>query len=128
MIAANTPTTSQPPICTSGPLWKTRHSLLVAWMSGLVSRPGTDAYCGSSLGASHEAGGLFQPGTAVEPFAVETSLPGLTPRSGLTGTLPVGAVTGGAGEAAGAFSCAAAASGSASAKPVISAPRRPALA
>src|SRR5450631_2240566 len=115
-------TRSQPPYCTSGPLWNTRHSRPVCCMRTLVSRPGIDAYCGFSLVMSHEAGGLFHPGTAVEPFAVETSCEGCMPRAGLTGTLPVGAVVGGAEVAAGA--CAAAANGSASAAPRIIAPKR----
>src|SRR5450432_3676526 len=118
-------TRSQPPYCTSGPLRNTRHSRPVAWIRTLVSRPGIDAYCGFSLVTSHEAGGLFHPGMAVEPFAVETSCEGCMPRAGLSGTLPVGAVVGGAGAAAGA--CAAAANGSASAAPRINAPRRRAL-
>src|SRR5476649_1444883 len=118
-------TRSQPPYCTSGPLWNTRHSRPVCCMRTLVSRPGIDAYCGFSLVTSHEAGGLFHPGTAVEPFAVETSCEGCMPRAGLSGTLPMGAVVGGEGLVAGA--CAAAANGSASAAPRISAPTRRAL-
>src|SRR5579859_2335302 len=117
MIAASTPTTIQPDVCVSGPLWKARHSRPPAWISTFVSRPGIDAYCGRSLGTLHSAGGLFHPGTAVEPLAVETSEEGFIPRAGLSGTLPVGAVTGGAGD------CAAAVSDHASAAPSMSAPR-----
>src|SRR5260221_4518 len=52
----------------NGPLRKARHSRPVDWMSWLVSTPGIDAYWGRSLTLPH-AGGLFQPGTAVEPLA-----------------------------------------------------------
>src|SRR6266852_7860992 len=119
---------SQPPYCTRGPLWNTRHSRPVCWMRRLVSRPGIEAYCGSSLVLSHDAGGLFHPGTAVEPFAVETSCAAFMPRAGLSGTLPVGAVTGAAGAAAGACDCATAANGSDNAAPRMSAPKRGAIA
>src|SRR6184192_4422819 len=69
MIAASTPTMIQPPVCVSVPLRKARHSRPAPWIRRLVSRPGIDAYCGRSLTESHDCGGLFQPGTAVEPCA-----------------------------------------------------------
>src|SRR2546423_3923498 len=59
----------QPPDCVSGPLRSTRHCRPSPWMRRLVSRPGIDAYCGFSLASSHDLGGLFHPGTAVEPCA-----------------------------------------------------------
>src|SRR5687768_1997345 len=121
MIAARMPTSSHPPTLVSGPLRNSRHSRPAPWMSLLVSRPGTEAYCGRSLLASH-AGGLFHPGTAVEPAA------GLGAAvCGAAGTFPaslVGAVAGGAGEAAGAWVCAEAAIGRASAAPRTRAPTR----
>src|SRR3954468_8852557 len=83
---------SQPPYRVSGPLRKARHSRPEPWIRRLVSRPGTEAYCGRSLHASQDSGGLFHPGAAVEPA------PGLGGSTcGATGTLPaflVGAVTG----------------------------------
>src|SRR5258706_13730263 len=38
-------------------------------MRRFFSTPGSDAYCGRSLNASQDSGGLFHPGTAVEPLA-----------------------------------------------------------
>src|SRR5438552_11675033 len=69
MIPASTRTISQPPYCVSGPLRNARHCRPSPWIRRLVSRPGMDAYCGFSLALSHDLGGLFQPGTAVEPCA-----------------------------------------------------------
>src|SRR5688572_15206089 len=112
------PTSSHPPICVSGPLRNSRHSRPAPWIRRLVSRPGTEAYCGRSLLLSH-AGGLFQPGTAVEPADGFGAAAG-----GAAGTLPaslVGAVAGGAGDA-GAW--ADAANGSANAAPRTRAPTR----
>src|ERR1700693_1243167 len=67
MMEANTSAMSHPPYCVSGPLWNTRHSRPVSWMRMLVSRPGSDAYCGFSLGGFHAAGGRFHPGMEVGP-------------------------------------------------------------
>src|SRR5258706_3389844 len=96
-MAANTRAMSHPPYWVSGPLWNARHSRPVTWMRMLVSRPGSDAYCGISLGGFDTAGGWFHPGTEVGPVAVDQDWPRFTPRSGLTGTFPVGAVSGGGG-------------------------------
>src|SRR5689334_5853058 len=90
-------------------------------MSTLVSRPGIDAYWGFSLAASQDFGGLFQPGTAVEPWlgvGGEATVGGLTcglPSS--TFTPFTGAVVGGAGV------CADARPGSSSAAAKASTPR-----
>src|SRR5687767_5425062 len=117
-MIASTPTSIHPPRRVTGPLRNSRHSRPAPWISRLVSMPGTDAYCGRSLAESH-AGGLFHPGTAVEPAA------GLGAATwGATGTLPaslVGAVVGTGGDAG---ACALATSGSASAAPRIRAPAR----
>src|SRR5258708_9272389 len=130
MIAASTRAMRHPPYCVRGPLRNARHLRPSAWMRRLVSRPGSEAYCGVSLVDSQDLGGLFQPGTAVDAVAVDCS--GFMPRSGLTGTLPVGAVTGGGGvlprfssAAARSFegACARTARGCTNATPRISAPR-----
>src|SRR6188768_1769921 len=114
-----TRTIIQPPYLVSGPLRNSRHSRPAPWIRRLVSRPGMEAYPGRSLLLSH-AGGLFHPGTAVDPEA------GLGAAVwGATGTLPaslVGAVTGGVGDAA--CVCADTAIGSASAAPRMRAPTR----
>jgi hypothetical protein len=87
----------------------------------LVSRPGIEAYCGRSLSESHDSGGLFHPGTAVEPLAGvgggEATLgASACGAAGLAGAAFVGA-------ASGAFDCAIAANGSARATPTMNAPR-----
>src|SRR5689334_16252930 len=102
-------------------------------MRRLVSRPGIDAYCGRSLTLPHDSGGLFQPGTAVEPFAgvggedafgVSTCgetcvvfVPGVGAVFGGTGA-PAGAPGGGC-VLLGAGACAEAANAKASAAPAI---------
>src|SRR5260221_13962384 len=67
-------------------------------MRRLVSRPGIEAYCGRSLVVSHE-GGLFHPGTMVEPLAGvggdDTFGASVAGAAGLSGTAFVGAVVGG---------------------------------
>src|SRR3954470_23517527 len=95
-MAASDSTRIHPPACVSGPLRSARHSRPAPWIRRFVSMPGIDAYWRDSLSASHALGGLFQPGTAVEPA-------GGGAICGAPGTLPacrVGAVTGGAGEVA----------------------------
>src|SRR5258707_159050 len=108
----------------SVPLRNSRHSRPAPWMSRLLSRPGIDAYCGRSLVVSHE-GGLFQPGTMVEPLAGvggdDAFAASAAGAAGFSGAAFVGAVAGGVGDAG---ACASAASGSARAAPSISAPQR----
>jgi hypothetical protein len=89
-------------------------------MRRFFSTPGSDAYCGRSLNASQDSGGLFHPGTAVEPWAgvggedaFGASACGV---AGLACASFVGAVSG-------ALVCPAAASGSASANPTMIAPK-----
>src|SRR5512135_3052609 len=88
-------------------------------MRTLRSRPGSDAYWDFSLTASQLVGGLFQPGTAVDPLAVDSCCDGFIPWAGLSDTFPVGAVVG-----AGDCASAAVAKGSARAAPRINAPSR----
>src|SRR6185437_5406533 len=113
MIAASTITISQPPICVSGPLRSARHSRPLPWISTFFSGPGSEAYCGVSESFFQSAGGLFQPGTAVDacPAAGGDSALGVATCGfalWFTSAFLVGAVVGGAGD------CAAAARGSAS--------------
>src|SRR5512146_186024 len=121
MIAASTLEISHPPICVSGPLRSARQSRPLPWMRTFFSEPGSEAYCGFSESLVQSAGGLFQPGVAVETcpgpggdsaFGVATCGFALW----FTSAFLVGAVVGGAGD------CAAAASGSARAAPRINAP------
>src|SRR4051794_7279761 len=100
MIAKNTMPMSQPPHLVRGPLRNSRHSRPWYWMRRLVSTPGTEAYCGTSL-ALWNFGGTFQPGLAVEPWIGTGGWPVFSARtvdSGSTGFGPaflVGAVMGG---------------------------------
>src|SRR3954466_10738983 len=138
MIARNTSPMSQPPYCVRGPLRKALHCRPWLWISRLVSMPGNDAYWRVSLMLPH-SGGLFHPGTAVEPCTGAGWICGVT---GFCPSFSGFGVTGGAfaprcesswvrrsacagagcGLCAGA--CATAANGSASAAPRIRAPRR----
>src|SRR5687768_18322164 len=108
-MIASTPTSIHPPRRVTGPLRNSRHSRPAPWIRRLVWMPGTDAYCGRSLAVSH-AGGLFQPGTAVEPAA------GLGAATcGATGTLPASLVVAVVGTDVDAGACAIRTSGNASA-------------
>src|SRR3954468_22831549 len=104
-------------------------------MRRFVSRPGTEAYCGRSLEASHDSGGLFHPGTAVDPWLATGGDETLGSWiCGAVGFLPascVGAVTGGGLPAPeddstldGEVACAAADNGRARATPGNKAPKR----
>src|SRR5215831_18370457 len=95
-----------PPYCVILPLRKALHSRPSPWIRRLVSRPGIEAYCGFSESLVQSVGGLFQPGTAVEPcvgVGGDSALGVFTAGDTCFTSVPwVGAVVGGGGVCASA--------------------------